>query len=48
MIFVTRSMGAVAAEASVRGFDAWTLPDGAAGLDQSETVPMLSQVWLDR
>lgn len=48
MIFVTRSMGAVAAEASVRGFDAWTLPDGAAGLDQSETVPMLAQVWLDR
>jgi len=46
--YLTQITSAIAAENSVRGFDAWRLPDGSPGLAQVEAVPMLAQVWLDR
>jgi len=47
-VYLLEVTSAIAADNSVRGFDSWTLPDGSPGLSQSETVPMLAQIWVDR
>lgn len=47
MAFLLRTTAVVAADDAVRGFDAWTLPDGGDGLVLNESVPTLAQVWIE-